>query len=209
MEKHPCRCGCGLLIAPDKQFARGHWSRTSAAREMYEARRVSRLANPSGLCFCGCGQTTPLATKNCSARGYYKGTHVRYVLGHQVPTGSDNPQWKGGRVKSSAGYVSVMVPEHPAANRDGYVLEHRYVMEQHIGRTLERHESVHHINGIRDDNRIENLVVCQSHAEHMRQHHQHSGAMGDVTPEQRSEWARAAGKKGGEARWRGHAARSR
>jgi len=69
--------------------------------------------------------------------------------------------WKGGRHQTSQGYVEIYKPGHP--NGHGtlkrYVKEHRYVMEQYLGRLLRKDEYVHHKNGKRDDNRIENLEL--------------------------------------------------
>lgn len=65
----------------------------------------------------------------------------------------------GSRVSMASGYVRIYTPTHPNANCDGYVLEHRLVMERVLGRLLAGWESVHHINGIRDDNRPENLEL--------------------------------------------------
>jgi hypothetical protein len=72
--------------------------------------------------------------------------------------GAGNPAWKGGRLVVN-GYVEIYAPNHPMANRAGKVKEHRLVMEQMIGRPLLKTESVHHKNGIRHDNRPENLEL--------------------------------------------------
>lgn len=61
------------------------------------------------------------------------------------------------------GYVTLRLPEHPSARpSSGLIFEHRLVMEKHLGRTLRPGESVHHKNGIRDDNRVENLELWTS-----------------------------------------------
>jgi hypothetical protein len=63
------------------------------------------------------------------------------------------------RYKNKQGYVLVWKPEHPNSHRSGRLMEHILVMSTHLGRPLEKGEIVHHKNGVRDDNRIENLEL--------------------------------------------------
>ena len=61
--------------------------------------------------------------------------------------------------KTKQGYITIQLRNHPMANKTGYVYEHRLVMAEHLGRYLLPNETVHHKNGIRNDNRIENLEL--------------------------------------------------
>lgn len=67
-----------------------------------------------------------------------------------------------GQYVNNQGYVLLYKPGHPDATKSGWVMEHRYVMAEMIGRSLYRDETVHHINGIRSDNRPENLELWSS-----------------------------------------------
>ena len=73
------------------------------------------------------------------------------------------------------GYIQVYVPDHPNANKDGYVMKHRLVMEKELGIILPKGIVVHHINGKRTDNRVINLAVMkfEAHAAlHMKERYE-------------------------------------
>ena len=90
-------------------------------------------------------------------------TKLQFIKGERVSSfrgkfGKKSYTWKGGRGKNGKGYIRINCPHHPSAC-GGRVYEHRLVMEKYLGRYLHPWETVHHENGIKDDNRIENLKL--------------------------------------------------
>lgn len=81
----------------------------------------------------------------------------------QSRRGKKNKFWKGGRAYIGK-YVYVKAYEHPYRNSGNYMAEHRLEMEKKIGRYLTANEEVHHVNGIKDDNRITNLEIVLKNA---------------------------------------------
>lgn len=124
------------------------------------ASRGSRKTN--GLywqCACSCGNLTIIPHYNL-LRGSTKSCGCVRREKIKQNCGPLSGNWKGGRTKASNGYIWIRVWEkHPRQTSHGYVLEHVLVMEKHLGRYLLPGETIHHKNGIRDDNRIENLEL--------------------------------------------------
>lgn len=106
------------------------------------------------------------------------GIHAR-AAAKRNQYGHKNAYWKGGRVLTAKkqrqrgerssfgnGYYYVLMPDHPNANKSGYVAEHILVATNQRGRPLSDGECVHHVNLNKHDNRPENLVIVlrQTHA---------------------------------------------
>jgi hypothetical protein len=83
--------------------------------------------------------------------------------------GENNGNWKNGIIED-AGYILILCPHHPFCNSKKYVREHRLVMEEFIGRYLKAKEVVHHIDGNKKNNCIENLMLFPNDAEHQKFH---------------------------------------
>jgi hypothetical protein len=79
----------------------------------------------------------------------------------EVTRGEKHYNWKGGRYLHKDGYVYVKAENHPRKSNRGYVFEHVLIVEKHLNRFLRKGEVVHHFNGIKTDNRIENLIVMR------------------------------------------------
>jgi len=108
---------------------------------------------------CGRHKRTPetLSKQSLAAKRFRKNNPDFY--------GVHGTNWKGGRIIRE-GYVMIRKTDHPKAEQNGYVYEHRLIMEKKIGRYLKSLEVVHHINGKKNDNRIENLELHSTPLSH-------------------------------------------
>lgn len=125
-------------------------------REMYEQKLMTKheIAEAMGV------------SLNCVNRNFQEAGIQPRRTGPR--NGELHPDWKGGVTVDKSGYILRYHPKHPEANNSGYVREHRLVMEQKLGRPLERSEVVHHIDDDPSNNHPDNLRLFASIGEHLK-----------------------------------------
>ena len=170
--QHLCDCGCRGFVNKGRRFVRGHrrsprrcacgcgkivrwswWSkyRTRQFLKNHQMRGVSKTIKPpkgwippTGKCECGCGARTSIATATSRRRHQYRGYRLRFIQGHARRTTCPR--------NTPTGYLHLRVGGK-------YILQHRLIMSQMLGRPLRQGEEVHHKNGDRRDNRRRNLEL--------------------------------------------------
>lgn len=108
-----------------------------------------------GLCECGCGRKTTIATSNHKRYGYIKGKPKRFIIGH-------GRRWRGEKPNKYR-VVNEGLPKQQQ--------EHRHVAELALGKPLDCKHPVHHVNEIKSDNRNRNLVICEDQKYHRLLHY--------------------------------------
>jgi hypothetical protein len=135
---------------------------------------VKRVKNPTCSRQCN-GKARGRELVKHAHRGREGWTEESHRSYREKMSGPNNPAWKGGvTYRSGKGnYVGpryVRCPSEflPMARKDGYIMEHRLVMAQWVGRMLDRTEVVNHRNHDPRDNRRENLELYPSNGDHKR-----------------------------------------
>ncbi len=176
-----CKCiGCSKLFLTSF-WARGKYcSPKCANRSLFKGKPLSEAHRKKisknnwrrGKIF------SPKIKKNCLACKKeffipYKFRNARFCsrkCAWKFQVGKNSHLWKGGKRKHTSGYVLIHKPNHPFCDSHGCVFEHRLIIEKHLRRYLKPKETPHHINEIKDDNRIKNFIVFKSRGYHTAFH---------------------------------------
>jgi hypothetical protein len=173
---------CGAKCANAAKMTGEHVPCEQCGKSFYR-----RPCRPARFCGKSCARTAlnlttmnPAYSRDVSGEKnpmYGKGLHgeANPMFGRRRKRA---PTWKGGRKVRRDGYILAVAPSdhpypadsHPASGLV-YVLEHRLVMERHLGRYLEPGEVVHHRDENPSNNALENLELFASQSDHIRLGH--------------------------------------
>lgn len=131
-----------------ESFVKGH---SLCATHYQRAKIRDELSNLPRCARANCD--LPVVAKGLCNKHYSALSRSNSGIAARPP--SDHP----GKYFGPNGYVTILRKGHPNAGPSGHVFEHRFVMSEYIGRPLETHETVHHKNGDRSDNRLDNLEL--------------------------------------------------
>lgn len=183
--------GCKKSFMVKKSLASQNYCsmecRKKATKEIVTCSQCGKIfenqrSRHSKYCSIGCGLTARnLTDANPSFHRDITGSK-NPMFGKPGHSGKDNymfgktreksPAWKGGHKHRKDGYNLVAAPiGHPYAIDGIYILEHRYVMEKHLGRYLDPSEVVHHKDGNPRNNNIDNLELFANQSNHIAQRH--------------------------------------
>lgn len=159
------KCAGAFRSNPESKWKNNKW-----LREYYKnyARNVLKIKPRQkkvfvGLTCAGCGGTFFVS-------GHNKKEKIRKFCSRACSFKYRRDNIKEGRTSCGNGYVLIKCSKHPMANNRGYIYLHRLVMEEKIGRYLTQDEVVHHIDGNKKNNSIENLMLFNSTKEHSAFH---------------------------------------
>ena len=107
--------------------------------------------------------------KKARSLGMYKEYYIEWKNRSNANKRENASNWKGGRKTTKAGYIMILLPSHHRADRNGYVMEHIVIFERETGIIIPDGCCIHHINGDKSDNRIQNLCMM-THAAHTIMH---------------------------------------
>lgn len=174
-----CKCGCGRKapIAKCSEARSGHFIGYTMNYIAGHFRRKGPPEQEKKLCACGCG-------KYIFPTYAHRWRPVEMLQGHHMRgrTGARTTNWKGGRYRGQSGYIYLRINSRE-------VLEHRHVWEKANGRRLKPNEHVHHINGKKDDNRLENLIALDA-SEHIKLHNADDKRRNAHSARMRELWAK-------------------
>lgn len=163
--KIKCACGCGNKIPRKDKYNRPHKFISGHNRRGHFSGKFIKCNNCKKVIYRRPFEIDKTKHFFCSKKCFYEYPHYWHRgKNHYLY----KPFFKCGTGKA---YKGIRIHNHPMADTQNRVLEHRFIMAQKIGRTLKKQEVVHHKNGNTLDNNPKNLILCKNNSKHIKKYH--------------------------------------